>query len=133
MDTTSANSKSDKRYGFPKEARLKQKSDFDRVFSEGTKGVSDALVIYTRGNREGRNRIGLAVGRKLGKAVRRNRIRRLIKEAFRLENPTLPQGFDLVCIPRGGGFPAKTHQLIPLFRYAFLKAVSRWEKGGKRR
>jgi ribonuclease P protein component len=129
MDTAP---KGDKRYAFPKEARMKLKREFDRVFSEGAKGVSPALVIYARGNGEGRNRIGLAVGRKLGKAVRRNRIRRLIKEAFRLENPTLPQGFDLVCIPRAGGFPAKTPQLIPLFRDAFMKAVKRWENGGKR-
>ena len=120
--------KGDKRYGFPKEARLKLKREFDQVFSRGTKGVSDALVIYVLGNGMARNRIGLAVGRKLGKAVRRNRIRRLIKEAFRLENPTLPQGFDLVCIPRPRGFPDKTPHLIPLFRDALLKAIGKWEK-----
>lgn len=125
-----------KRFGFPKEARIKTKSTFDAVFSEGGKGVTRALVMYVRPNPYNRNRLGLVVGKKVGNAVRRNRVRRLIKEAFRLETPSLEQGYDLVCIPRPHGFPAKTQELIPLFRASFERGVHNFRRGvksGKRR
>jgi len=112
-----------KAYGFPQEARLKKKSEFDSVFSNGKKGVTRALVIYAKQNKIGINRLGLVVSKKNGNAVKRNRIKRLIREAFRLENPTLPKGFDLVCIPRQPGFPSSTTDLIPLFRQTVLYAA----------
>ena len=116
-----------KRYGFPGEARLRLKREYDAVFREGGKGVTQALVVYARKNGLGLNRLGLVVSKKNGKAVRRNRIRRLIREAFRLENPDLPSAYDLVCIPRPGGFPDGLHALRPLFRKSVRKAVERFE------
>lgn len=60
------------------------------------------MVVYAIANDLELNRLGLSVGRKHGGAVRRNRIKRLIREAFRLERPTLPTGLDLVVLPRAG-------------------------------
>lgn len=117
-------------FRFPQEARLKVKRQFDLVFKQGDKGVNRALVLYLLPNDLDRNRLGLAVGKKVGNAVRRNRVKRMIREAFRLESPGLPQGFDLVCIPRAQGFPDKALDLMPLFREAFLRALNRLE--GKR-
>lgn len=117
-----------KPFGFPQASRLKMKREFDTVFQNGCKGVSRALVIYVLRNSSSRNRLGLVVGKKVGNAVRRNRVKRMIREAFRLENPSLPAGFDIVCIPRIGGFPEKTPQLIPLFCKTFLRALRRLEE-----
>ena len=117
-----------KRFGHPSEARLKLKREFDAVFREGGKGVTEALVVYAKSNDRETNRLGLVVSKKNGKAVRRNRIRRLIREAFRLENPSLPFAYDIVCIPRAFGFPGGTTELRPLFKKSVLKAVKRFEE-----
>ena len=60
------------------------------------------LVIYVARNELGHTRLGLSVSRKVGKAVLRNRIKRLLREAFRLCRHELPAGYDLICIPRHG-------------------------------
>ncbi len=87
---------------FPKSLRLRRRREFARVF--GTKcSVADRyLVLYVASNELGLTRLGLSVGRKVGKAVTRNRIKRLLREAFRLGRKDLPVGFDLICIPRRG-------------------------------
>ncbi len=45
-------------------------------------------------------RLGLTVGRRLGNSVKRNSLKRILREAFRLESTNLPIGYDLVCVPR---------------------------------
>jgi ribonuclease P protein component len=121
------------RHTFPQKARLKVRREFDAVFKEGKKGVGRALVIYALPNELGFNRLGLAVGKKAGNSVRRNRIKRMIREAFRLETPSLPAGFDIVCIPRTSGFPEKATELIPLFRETFLRAIGAGKNKGNPR
>ncbi len=115
------------RHSFPKAARLEQKREFDAVFQKGGKGVGKALVVYARANDKGLHRLGLAVSKKNGNAVRRNRIRRLIREAFRLENRSWPGAYDLVFIPRPGGFPDHLAELLPEFRTTVQKAMRRLE------
>ena len=117
--------KKSRRYGFPRTARLGKRREFDLVFRTGGKGIGAGLVVYARANDAGRNRLGMAVSKKNGNAVQRNRIRRLIREAYRHVSPELPQGFDFVCIPRKEGFPDAAVELRPLFRDAALKAIER--------
>ena len=83
---------------FPSEFRLKKRTDFKRVYEDGTKRVGRyfSLFILPTG-REGR--IGIVVSRRFGKAVERNRIKRLIREAYRLNRAKFV-GMDLVVIPR---------------------------------
>ncbi|QDU90779.1 Ribonuclease P protein component [Pirellulimonas nuda] len=83
---------------FPKEARLRAKSDFDLVFSDKRTAADHRLVVHGRPH-AGAARLGLVVSRKVGGAVTRNRWKRLLREAFRLERHGLP-ALDLVCIPR---------------------------------
>jgi len=85
---------------FPKTRRLSGNIAFARVFGAKCSASNRHLVVYVRENGLPYARIGLSVGRRLGGAVQRNRLKRLIREAFRLEAAVLPAGFDLVCIPR---------------------------------
>ena len=91
-----------RRLTFGKSKRLHRRRDFQRVF-EGRWSVADRyLVVYAAPNELDCVRLGVPVSRKFGNAVRRNRVKRLIREAFRLEQETLAPGFDLVCVPRVG-------------------------------
>ena len=58
------------------------------------------MVVYCRRNRLGENRLGYTVSVKLGRAVVRNRIRRRLREIYRLNAPALKSGYDLVIVAR---------------------------------
>jgi len=87
---------------FPKENRLLKSVEFDRVFKNGTKVITPVLVFFWNPSPAGINRLGLVVSRKVGNAVRRNRIKRMTREAFRLNQASLFSGVDIVTIPRYG-------------------------------
>lgn len=86
-------------YEFPVELRLRTKHEFDRVFAEGKSFRHRGTVVYLAPNRLEVTRLGMAAGRRLGNAPRRNRIKRLVREAFRLLRPQMPAGFDMVVVP----------------------------------
>jgi ribonuclease P protein component len=87
---------------FPRARRLSGEKQFAVVFAKRNSAANRLIVVYAVPNGLRYSRLGLSVGKKLGAAVRRNRIKRLLREAFRLEYPQLPAGFDLVCLPRAG-------------------------------
>jgi ribonuclease P protein component len=84
---------------FPKSARLRTKTEFDRVYARRCKASDGTLLVFAQRNELSLPRIGLSVSRKLGGAVVRNRLKRLLREAFRLSQHELPTGVDLVVIP----------------------------------
>lgn len=88
-----------KRFSFPKELRLRTGAEFDAVFKAKVTAGDGVLVIHARPNELGHARLGMAVSRKVGNAVRRNRWKRCLREAFRLAQHDLPS-LDLVCLPR---------------------------------
>ena len=78
--------------------RLKKQSDFDKLFKKGTRLFSPSLtVIYTPSKQ---TTMGISVGKKHGKSVQRNRIKRLIREAFRMEMPVLKGTYAFVIVPK---------------------------------
>jgi ribonuclease P protein component len=81
--------------------RLSRSADFDRVFRQGRSHAGRELVLYVfpRGQSEV-PRLGLSVSRKVGGAVQRNRVKRLLREAFALESSRLPAGTDAVVVAR---------------------------------
>ena len=73
---------------------LKENRDFRRLYRKGATAVDRCMVLYCCRNRLGRNRYGFTVSTKLGKAVVRNRARRRLREAVRLEEGNLTPGWD---------------------------------------
>ena len=79
---------------------IKQNHEFRRLYNKGKSAVTPSMVVYCRKSRLTHNRIGITVSTKLGCAVKRNRARRRLRELFRLAQPRLKQGFDVVIVAR---------------------------------
>lgn len=79
---------------------LKNNYEFRRLYAKGRSAVSPTQVIYVRRTKRGGNRVGFTVTTKLGKAVVRNRIRRRLREIYRLNEGRLQRGADLVIVAR---------------------------------
>ena len=91
--------------GFPRERRLRRAADFQRVYQGKIYASDSVLVITAARNSLGQTRLGLSVSRVVGRAVVRNRWKRLIREAFRQSRTRLPAGVDLIVRPRRGATP----------------------------
>ena len=89
-----------KRQTFPKSLHLRTPREFAAVYDAKTRESRGPLLVYALPNGLAHPRIGLSTSRKVGTAVRRNRIRRLLREAFRLMQHDLPRGYDLVVVVR---------------------------------
>ena len=78
---------------------LKLNHIFRRLYS--TKGVADGyMILYGRRNRTNTNRVGITVSKKLGHAVVRNRVRRRLREVYRLHEAEFAPGWDIVVVAR---------------------------------
>ncbi|MEK6259199.1 MAG: ribonuclease P protein component, partial [Planctomycetota bacterium] len=84
---------------FPKTMQLRSSINFERVYALKCKAADGVLLLFLAKNDQTVTRIGLSVSKKHGGAVVRNRLKRLLREAFRLERASLPGGLDLIAIP----------------------------------
>lgn len=105
---------------FPRVRRLSGEKQFAKVFAKRISAANKLIVVYAAPNGLTYSRLGLSVGRKLGTAVARNRIKRLLREAFRLEFSQLPKSCDLVCVPRVGAIGT-----LAAYREAIVAAAGR--------
>ena len=89
---------------------LKLNHIFRRLYA--TAGQANGLlVLYARPNRTGLNRVGITAGKKLGKAVVRNRVRRRLREVYRLNEDKFQPGWDIVVVARSRCITASFEKL----------------------
>jgi ribonuclease P protein component len=86
--------------GFPRQYRLLKHADFDRVYRQGQRHFSGHMTVFYLRREAGNPRCGFTVGRALGGAVQRNRIRRRLREAVRRHFPALAAPVDVVINPK---------------------------------
>jgi ribonuclease P protein component len=85
---------------FPKAARLLKHADFDRVYKQGRRHFSSHMTVFYLQQTEGTARTGFTVGRVLGGAVQRNRIKRRMRDAVRQRRSILTGPVDIVINPK---------------------------------
>ena len=80
--------------------------DFQRVYKKGKSFVSPLLITYVLKNNKNNVRVGITTSKKIGKAVQRNRARRIIRESYRKVSENMQPGYDIVFVSR-----ARTHKV----------------------
>ncbi|MDR3209936.1 MAG: ribonuclease P protein component [Oscillospiraceae bacterium] len=100
---------------------LKRNNDFRRLYSKGKSAATPLFVVYCRKNGRGTSRLGVTVSTKLGNAVVRNRIRRRLRETYRLNEGAFAPGYDIVIVARH----AVREAAFPKLRQDLLRLASR--------
>ncbi len=100
---------------------LSENHRFRALYGRGKSKAGRYMVVYSLKSRPADvDRLGLTVSKKLGKAVTRNRIRRRLREAYRLNEPSFRTGYDVVIVARHGSetapFEALKDEMLRLFR-----------------
>ena len=100
--------------------RLRKNEDFQIVYKEGKSRGNKQFVLYIRKNGLEINRIGVSVSKKIGNSVVRHRVKRLVKESYRLCEHMFNSGLDIVIVARKGAgdlnFESTQGSLIHLFK-----------------
>ncbi len=79
---------------------IKKNYEFRSLYSRGKSLAMPHLVVYYRKNRRDHNRLGISVTSKLGNAVKRNRVRRRLREIYRTNEQKLKVGYDIIIVSR---------------------------------
>jgi ribonuclease P protein component len=114
---------------FPKRMRILRGSEFDRVFKRRASAADGLLVLHGAESELPHPRLGLAVSKRNGSAVERNRWKRVLREVFRLSQHDLP-AFDFVCVPRVGAVPDFARLAVVLPRLARQVEAKLARRGG---
>ena len=102
---------------------IKENHIFRRLYAKGKSAASPCLALYCRRNGRDHSRLGITVSAKLGKAVRRNKIRRRIREIYRLHQEELLPGWDIVVVAR----VKAAHSSYAALERSFLSAADKLE------
>ena len=99
---------------------LKKNHEFKRLYNKGKSAVSQFAVVYIRRNGKQENRLGITVSTKVGNAVHRNKVRRRLKEIYRLNEEKLALGYDVVVVARVrsryAGYRELNSSVVALFK-----------------
>lgn len=116
---------------FPRAARLLKHADFDRVYKQGRRHFSSHMTVFYLRQAEGEARIGFTVGRVLGGAVVRNRIKRRLREAVRQRRSVLTDPVDVVVNPKKSVLKAEFPALLEEVSRAFDVIVRKMAEKSK--
>lgn len=100
---------------------IKENHIFRRLYAKGKSAVSPCLAVYCRRNGRKESRLGITVSTKLGKAVHRNKVRRRIREIYRLHQAELLPGWDIVVVAR----VKAAHSSYAAIERSFLSAMDK--------
>ena len=116
------------RYGFPRASRLVRRVEYDAVYREGRRRSSREFAVFLRPNGLESTRFGWSIKKALGSAVKRNRMRRRIREIIRLHRQEIASGWDIVIHPRStvatANFAALSEELVKLLPRASVGGES---------
>lgn len=118
-----SNQKGKRRATFPRGMRLLRHADFERVYKQGRRHFSASLTMFylaQEADRAGGLRVGFTVGRALGGAVQRNRMKRRLREAVRLAPPPVDVKTDVVINPKKSLLAADFEAVLNEVRRAFV-------------
>lgn len=104
------------------EERIKRNSHFRYIYNRGKSISNDALVLYVMKNKKDINRIGISVSKKVGNSVVRSRVKRLIRESYRLNSDSFNKGFDFVFIARQRSASADYHKIEGAMKHLMRKS-----------
>ncbi|MBR6013526.1 MAG: ribonuclease P protein component [Selenomonadaceae bacterium] len=108
--------KGKKMFELSKEEIIGSKKDFSRVYSKGRSYVGRDLIVYVLNDEKCNGKIGFAAGKKLGCAVVRNRVKRLMRETFRLCKKNVKRDCALILVGRKNLTNAKLDTVIKSFK-----------------
>jgi len=104
---------------FPKHLRLLHRAEFRRVYEGGERRSTPLCTVFFRLNGLEHSRLGITAPKRLGSAVLRNRIKRRLREVFRLNGKAIAKGWDIVLNPRLGAakveFTILAREILRLF------------------
>jgi ribonuclease P protein component len=107
-------------YQYPKSVRLRTRRQYQRLSHQAIRHIGQWIIIDMRTNRFNKTRLGITVSKKYGKAHKRNRFKRVVREAFRQCRLQLREGFDLNVKPRNGAYGSKSSDI----QADFLRLIS---------
>ncbi len=110
------------RYTFRRKDRIPEGEDFVRTVRSRPAAKTAHLRVHARRNDLGRSRLGISVGRRFGKAVRRNRLKRLVREAFRTSEEVRAAGLDIVVVAKDAGVLDLPGEIVDALRLAARKS-----------
>ncbi len=100
---------------------IKKNYEFQRIYKKGRFYVGRYMVLYALPNNKDCKRLGIAVGKKVGKSVKRNRLKRIIRENFRQYDDFLQEGNDYLIVARNTEELPGYHDIRREMKYLFRK------------
>ena len=121
------------RFRFTQEERITDPQDFKRVMKSGKRLPSKSFILFSKKNKNQFHRLGIVVKKEVGLATYRNRVKRFLREFFRLHKDQIKGSFDLVILVKKGckinrykQAEEELRRLFPLIFLLFLRAVWDW-------